>query len=162
MSDDVMRNHEAKAEIDTLAAAFLGLFSNRGGIRPNLARIHDLFVPQGMIIKNTGASPEIYSLQAFIEPRQVLLTDGTLTDFAESEEWERTLIFGNIAQRTSVYMKSGRLRGEWFSARGLKLTHVVHTPQGWRMSAVIWDDEREGLTLPDSFTDLVPVFPPTA
>lgn len=153
MSDETKRD---RAAIDALASAFLGLFSNRHGLRPELERIHDLFIPQGMIIKNTDRTPEIYTLASFIQPRQLILTDGTLTEFEESEEWARTILFGHIAQRTAIYRKSGRLRGEWFSARGLKLTHFIQTPQGWKMSAVIWDDEREGLALPSAASHPAP------
>jgi hypothetical protein len=30
-------------------------------------------------------------------------------------------------------------------------TQFVKTPAGWKMSAMAWDDERPGLTLPSGF-----------
>jgi hypothetical protein len=150
MIEDIPQDPEAKAAIDALATAFFALFSNKNGVRPDLTDLHKLFVPEGRIIKATGSSPEICTLQEFIEPRQAWLSGGILVDFEEWEESERTLIFGHIAHRISVYGKSGRLSGQWFSTRGLKSTQFIHTPQGWKMLSAVWDDEREGLSLPQA------------
>jgi ribosomal-protein-serine acetyltransferase len=137
----------AKAEIDRLVGSFFELFSNRDGIQPNLSAIFELFVPQGIITKTSGQEPEISSLQDFISPRQALLTDGTLTDFSETEVSHSTFIFGKIAHRASTYRKSGRFNGEWFSAQGMKSFQFIHTATGWRISSMAWDDERPGLML---------------
>ena len=137
----------AKAAIDLLTASFFGLFSNLGGVSPDLTRIFDLFVPQGLIAKCAGDDPEISTLQEFITPRQKLLTDGSLTDFSEVETSERTHIFGNMAQRLSIYQKSGKRDGVPFSARGVKSFQFLETSDGWRILSMTWDDERDGLSL---------------
>ncbi len=138
---------DAKAEIDRLAESFFGLFSNRDGVRPDLGRIFDLFIPNGLIAKCTGPDPEISTLHEFIAPRQELLTNGSLTDFSESETSEGTHIFGNTAQRVSTYQKSGCLNGVPFSTRGVKTFQFVRTRIGWRILSVSWDDERDGLAI---------------
>jgi len=137
---------DAKAEIDRLTDSFFALFSNRDGV-PKLDRIFDLFVPNGLIAKCTGSDPEISTLHDFIAPRQELLTNGSLTDFSESETSERTQIFGNIAQRLSMYQKSGCLDGVPFATRGVKTFQFLRTRIGWRILSVSWDDEREGLAI---------------
>ena len=134
--------------IDQLIAAFMGVFSNQGGARPRLELIRELFIEEGLIIKNSGPAPEVCGLEAFIRPRERILSDGTLTDFEEHEESARTLVFGNIAQRVAVYSKSGILSGQPFRTRGVKTTQLVRTPGGWRISALAWDDEREGFAVP--------------
>ncbi|MDH6463704.1 ribosomal-protein-serine acetyltransferase [Micromonospora sp. A200] len=133
---------DVKAELDQLMRAFLGAFTNTGGSRPNLGAIHEVFIPQGTIINNVGAVPVIYDLDAFIAPREKILTDGTLTEFSEWEIAERTEIFGSVAHRFSHYRKSGVLNGEWFEGSGHKTTQFVRTPDGWRMSSMAWDDVR--------------------
>jgi hypothetical protein len=139
---------DAKAEIDRLTDAFFELFSNRDGA-PDLERIFDLFVPNGLIAKCTGPDPEISTLHEFVAPRREMLTNGTLTEFSESETFERTQIFGNIAQRLSIYQKSGCLDGVLFTTRGVKTFQFVRTRVGWRIFSVTWDDEREGLFVED-------------
>ncbi len=139
---------EAKLVLDTLTHSFYDLFTNQGGAMPKLLNIYELFIPQGILIKNSGASPEIYSLSQFIEPRKKLLTDGTLVDFREEEAWEKTEIFGNVAHRFSIYHKFGVWSGKRFETRGIKTLQFIKTPENWKLSSVAWDDERDGFEIP--------------
>ena len=132
---------DVKAEIDGLMTTFLGAFANPGGTRPNVEAIYEVFVPEGMIITNVSGTPVIYDLRQFVEPREKILTDGTLTEFREWETSETTEIYGSIAHRFSEYCKSGYLNGEWFEGRGMKTTQFVKTLSGWKMSSLAWDDE---------------------
>jgi hypothetical protein len=134
--------------IDELVAAFFRLFDNRDGATPNLRGIFDLCIPEAVIAKCVPPAPEVMSLQSFIAPRQELLTNGTLTEFHEVETSSRTSIFGNVAQRACTYAKAGVLDGVPFETRGAKVFQFIKTPHGWRISAVSWDDEREGFTVP--------------
>ena len=145
-----------KAEIDALSAAFFKVFVTDTEKPVNLDKLYELFIPQGQIIKNVGspAVPEVCDLAQFIELRLKLLNDGSLQDFYEQELSARTEIFGNIAQRFCTYLKSGVLNGQSFQQKGMKTMQFVRTTQGWKLAAVAWDDEREGLSLADaqSFT----------
>ena len=129
-----------ETEIDRLMNDFFGLFNNKGGKAPNLERIFDLFIPQGVIVKNLDANPEILGLRDFIEPRKAILTDGTLREFEEWEEKAKTEILGNIAQRVCIYRKKGLLNEVPFETKGAKVAQFIRTPQGWRFTAVAWDD----------------------
>ena len=129
-----------QAELDRLMGVFFGAFTNTGDSRPDLAVIRDVFIPQGKIIANVGDEPLLHDLDAFIEPRQKMLTDGTLTEFSEWEVAARTEIFGSIAHRFSEYRKSGFQHGKWFEGSGHKTTQFVRTSSGWRMSSMAWDD----------------------
>ena len=132
---------DVKAELDGLMATFLGAFANPGGARPNVEAIYEMFIPEGMIINNDGATPVVYGLSQFVEPREKILTDGTLTEFREWETSETTEIYGSIAHRFSEYRKSGYLNGEWFEGGGVKTTQFVKTPSGWKFSSLSWNDE---------------------
>lgn len=137
-----------RAAIEDLVRRFFAAFTNEGGTVPDLDSLARLFIPAGVILKAVGQDPEVYSVRSFIEPRARLLTDGTLTNFREEETAARTDIVGNIAQRVSVYRKSGLMSGERFEGSGAKVIQFVRTTGGWRICAVAWDDEREGLTIP--------------
>lgn len=136
------QNSEAKKQIDQITTAFFRAFTNKGGRTPEVAVMHQLFIPEGRVISNTGAAPVIYNLQQFVEPREKLLTDGSLTDFEEEELSERTEIFGNIAHRFSLYRKTGVLDGKAFETKGMKAMQFLNTPEGWKLSFVAWDDEK--------------------
>ncbi|MFD9306771.1 GNAT family N-acetyltransferase [Streptomyces sp. NPDC060048] len=129
-----------KAEIDRLMGTFLGAFTNTGGRLPDLGAVREVFIARGTIIGNAGGEPVVYDLDSFVEPREKILTDGTLTEFSEWEVSERTEVFGTIAHRYSEYGKSGFLDGAWFEGSGRKTTQFVRTPAGWRMSSMAWED----------------------
>jgi len=137
-----------KAELDRLSEAFFRAVSFEPGGKPPFDDIHALFVPMGLLIKNSTATPEISSPAEFIAPRRAAVESGELTQFLELELWETTRVFGNVAHRFSAYAKSGVSKGTAFQARGMISTQFIRTPAGWRISAMAWDDERPGLTLP--------------
>lgn len=142
-----------RAAIDKLVRAFFGLFSNRAGARPALGRIHELFVPQGLLVKCSVDEPLVSTLGEFIAPREVILTNGTLTDFDEEETAASTIVIGDCAQRLSAYRKSGVLEGQPFSRQGIKTFQFIRTGTGWKILSVAWDDEREGFAPADVFLD---------
>lgn len=129
-----------RADIDALVQVFFSAFSNLDG-PANVRVVYDVCIPQAVITKAVGATPEMYTLAEFIEPRTKLLNGGGLTGFSERETGHDTYIFGKIAQRRSDYTKSGVLSGERFAANGHKVFQFVKTPAGWKISAVAWDDE---------------------
>ena len=149
-----MTNHKklpVKDELDRLAAGFFRAVSFESGEIPPYENIQALFVEAGLLIKNSGTTPEISTVRQFVAPRQALVASGELTRFRESELSETTEIFGNVAHRFSAYEKSGTLKGVPFQARGMISTQFVLTPAGWKMSAMAWDDERPGLSIPDRY-----------
>lgn len=127
--------------INQLTRAFFDVFTNKDQRKPDLDAISNLCLPEALIIKKSEAGEEIYNLQTFIEPRRKILSNGTLTDFEERENEETTIIVGGIAQRFSVYEKSGRSNGTYFKQRGNKFFQFVKRREGWKISAVIWEDE---------------------
>ena len=137
-----------KHELDALAAAFFEAVSFEPGGAPPYGNIHGLFIEAGLLIKNTASTPEISTVAGFIAPRQALVDGGALTRFREWELSEHTQVFGNIAHRYSAYGKAGTQAGKDFEARGVISTQFIKTPEGWKMSAMAWDDERPGLSLP--------------
>jgi len=149
MNHDTDPSHTAVSqELSTLSARFFRAVSFEPGEAPAYGDIHGLFIATGLLIKNTAATPEISSVAEFIAPRQALVDSGALTRFKEWELSEITQIFGNIAHRYSAYGKAGTQGGKAFEARGVISTQFIKTPEGWKMSAMAWDDERPGLSLP--------------
>jgi hypothetical protein len=141
-------NAATNAELERLSNEFFRAVSFELGESPPYNLIRDLFIERGLLIKNTGITPEISSIDQFIEPRQAMVDSGDLTRFNETELHKTTEIFGNVAHRFSAYAKSGILKGIPFEARGMISTQFVLTPNGWKMSSMAWDDERPGLSIP--------------
>jgi hypothetical protein len=134
--------------IDALTTELFRLFSPVPGATVSLQRLHDLFIPQGIIVRTCGPNAEVFSIAEFIAPRERLLNGGGLVHLREHEEWETTEIFGNVAQRFLAYRKTGVLHGERFDTRGMQTIQFVRKDGQWKMSAMAWDDERDGLVIP--------------
>ena len=146
--DNISLGNEADlAAIDAVIAAFFGAFTNKHG-PADLGRLRGLTIAQCVIVK--ASASEIYGLEDFIAPRAKLLNDGPLAEFEEVETSSSTDIFGNIAQRLSLYRKSGILSGNRFTATGVNQFLLVRMDAGWKIAAVTWDDEREGFVPPRS------------
>ena len=140
-----------KAELDRLTEGFFHAVSFEEGSFPHYESIYGLFIEAGLLIKNTASTPEISTVSQFIETRLAAVRSGELTRFNEAELCETTEIFGNVAHRFNSYSKSGTLRGVPFTARGMISAQFVQTPAGWRISAMAWDDERPGLSIPEHY-----------
>lgn len=140
-----------KAELDRLTADFFFAVSFEEGANPRYENINELFIESGLLVKNSGSEPEINTLQKFIEPRQAAVRVGELTRFHEMELCETTEIFGNVAHRFCSYAKSGTMNGVPFTARGMISTQFIKTTAGWKISAMAWDDERPGLSIPKGY-----------
>ena len=141
-----------KRAIGIIVRQFFDAFANVDRKEVDLSNLYALFVPGCVIVKTCGSSPIVYSLAEFITPRQKLLSDGELVNFSEAEVWEETLVFGSIAHRFCSYRKSGVLSGEPFEAMGMKSIQLIKTEDGWKISSVIWDDERDGVVIPQKYT----------
>jgi hypothetical protein len=127
--------------IDEITRRFFAAFANNGGHAANIDDLYRLLIPQAVIVCNTGRSPIVYDVASFVEPRRTLLANGTLCDFREWETSGHTDILGNIAQRAGSYAKSWTAEGRAFTQTGAKTLQFVRTPQGWRISAVAWNDD---------------------
>ncbi|MFC5001737.1 DUF4440 domain-containing protein [Dactylosporangium cerinum] len=124
--------------METLLHDFFRAVSFEPGGRPDYEAIRTLFIPEGLLVK----APEVATVDGFIAPRLALVESGALTQFHESERSGETQVFGNVAQRWSVYDKRGVQDGVAFAAAGRISTQFVRTPSGWLITSMAWDDER--------------------
>lgn len=136
-----------RAAIADLLRTFFAAFTSGPDSVARLDALREAFLAQAVITRTCGGEPTVYGVDSFIAPRQELLSGGALLDFREWELSGRTEVFGDIAQHFCGYAKEGAQDGRSFTARGMKTVQFVRTPAGWRISAVAWDDEREGLTI---------------
>lgn len=133
-------------ELADVITTFFAAFRSGGD---GLPALRDVFVPGAVIVKTCGGTPEVYDVDGFIAPRAALLQGDALQGFSEWPESGRLEVFGDIAQWFGSYRKGWQQDGTAVSGAGMKSVQCVRTAQGWRIAAVIWDDERAGLALED-------------
>jgi hypothetical protein len=144
--DDVHASPGATTDHEEVAGvvrAFFAAFTSGPDSPTRLAALRSLFLPEAVIVRTCGPEPAAYGVDAFIAPRAALLSGGSLVDFREWEEGGRIDLFGDVAHWFGTYAKEGVLDGEPFTGRGAKSVQLVRESDGWRISAVAWDDERD-------------------
>jgi hypothetical protein len=70
-------------------------------------------------------------------------------DFHEVEIGRRIDLFGNIAQAWSAYEARSAPGDAEPERRGINSIQLFKDPAGWRIVSMIWDNEREGVSLPE-------------
>ena len=151
-------DHEAIASI---VRTFFAAFTSGPECAARLDALRAVFISEAVIVRTGGGEPAVYGFDSFIAPRQALLSGGTLIDFSEWELRGRTEVFGDIAHHFGSYAKAGVQDGIPFAARGMKTLQLVRTSAGWRISAVAWDDERDGVEIgPDDWPAWLPTTGP--
>lgn len=140
-----------RVDLERLMSRFFHAVSFEEGEQPGYGQLHDLFIDGAKLIKSSSDIPEISTVDQFIRPRQEMVDAGQLTSFEEVEVAEITEIFGNVAHRFSIYEKRGTMSGDPIDGRGAISTQFVRTPHAWRMTSMVWDDERPGLVLPPRY-----------
>jgi hypothetical protein len=75
---------------------------------------------------------------------------GLLADmpFYEIETERRSVRFGNVAQAFSAYEARTAPEGGELIKRGMNLAQLYHDGRRWWLMHLLWDDEREGVTVP--------------
>lgn len=129
-----------EAQISAITRAFYAAFDNRDGKAPDVAELRALFLPDARVVRVTFDAVDSWTVEAFIAPREKMLTDGTLVDFHEWEIEGETTLFDNIAARRSRYRKAGTLHGAPHAGEGRKLIQFCRAGGRWRIAGVLWED----------------------
>jgi hypothetical protein len=145
----VTRDPQAdRADIDAVVATFFAAFACGPDLDARLDALRAAFLPRAVIVRTCGHEPLPYDVEAFLAPRRALLLGDVVQEFREWEVTGRTEVYGDVAQRWSSYAKTWLQDGEPRTGRGTKSIQLVRAAPGWRISAVAWDDAREGLPPP--------------
>ena len=114
--------------------------------------VKPLYHPDARVVR-TGINPDgstfarVMSIGDYIENVEALLKD---VQFSEVELSHEALIFGNVARLTSVYEFTWRSATEFRKGRGVNFFTLINDGERWRIMSVVWDNEREGVSLPEA------------
>lgn len=124
--------------------------SFKNGATPRYDSIKYFFIPQAQLINFIGDTAQILSIEQFVQAFKIYVDSSKIETFYEQELYGRTDQFGNIAQRISSY-KTYINSLDIVKERGVNSFQLIKTPAGWRVSGIIWDVEKTGLTIPDNY-----------
>jgi hypothetical protein len=130
----------AVSAIDRLIAAFYAVFDNRDGRSPNTSALFEMFTPRAVITRIGPDGVDEWDIEAFISPREKLLTGSSLSAFYEWEVEARTTALRDIASRYSRYQKDGVFNGVSCAGEGNMFFQLCRTAEAWRISSILWQD----------------------
>lgn len=70
--------------------------------------------------------------------------------FSEVEVSQDATVFGNVARVASIYEFEYRLPDEVRLGRGVNFFNFVNEGAGWKIMNIVWDNERDGVSLRDA------------
>lgn len=111
----------------------------------------EMYHPDARLVRtglnDDGSSfAKVMSVEDFIENVDDMLADA---EFSETEIKHEARIFGNVAQVASFYEKSLKTPTEETHGRGVNFFNFIYDGSRWLIMSIIWDNEREGLSLLD-------------
>lgn len=105
------------------------------------------FIPQATLINYIGDTAQILSISDFVKAYKNYIKTTNIQSFREQEIFGKTDQYGNIAQRISSY-KSYVNSPDFVKERGVNSFQLIKTPQGWKVSSIIWQVEKTGHDIP--------------
>ena len=130
-----------QAGITSVVEKFFSAFVSGPDAATHVGVLREVLLPEAIVVSTVGVAPVTYTVDSFIRPRVELLTNDGLEDFREWPVTIRIDVFGDIAHAWCTYEKSWRQHNASHRSGGTKTIQLVRTDEGWRISAVAWDDE---------------------
>jgi hypothetical protein len=143
-------------------SALYGVISGPAGQPRNWDRFRSLFLPDGRMGVIRAATSATADKPAFAGD-VVLFTPDTYVQrdtpfFAKNGFYERSIAnrveeFGNLATVWSTYESRHEAADAQPFARGINALQLVHAQGRYWIANITWDDEREGLKLPQKYLE---------
>jgi hypothetical protein len=114
---------------------------------PAYDSIKNYFIPEAQLINFRTDRAEVTTLPQFVDLYRQFLQTNKVTLFYEEEIAGRNEQFGNIAHRISSYKTFVNQMDSAFE-RGVNSFQLIKTPNGWKVSSIIWDVEKPQLPIP--------------
>jgi len=124
--------------------------SFKKGEQVNYDDVKNYFMPQAQMFNFRNDTLEIFTINQFVDLFRNFIESNSITSFYEEEIRGTTDQFGRVAQRISTY-RTYINSMDSITERGVNSFQLVKTPQGWKVSSIIWDVESPGLKIPDYY-----------
>ncbi|RPD43476.1 hypothetical protein [Paracnuella aquatica] len=149
-------SHAPEDEAITKAVAdTYKIISFKEGAQVNYEHIKNYFVPQAQLLNFRNDTLETMTIDQFVTVYKNLVETNGITSFHEEEIKGTTDQFGRVAQRMSSY-KTYINNMDSAAERGVNSFQLIKTPQGWKVSSIIWDVESDKLKMPDYYLNSDP------
>jgi len=146
------------SSVDAILAAMYQSVSHGPEDEPNWKRMHEIFLPVGVLIppkRADAAEHSVLDVDAFQERVRKGMAAakerGDSTAFFESEIARRADCFGNVCQIFSTYEGRHAPGDEKPFVRGINSIQLVKDGKRWWIASVAWDTERPDNKIPEEY-----------
>ena len=137
-------------EIDHLTERFYESVCYSTEHYPNVDQLQELFYGSGHMINNNLEEPVVFTVQTFAHAIMAQIETGDAGYFVQQEISDKTEIFGNMAQRISVFEYSFvKDTPDW--KKGLSFIQYICTNNRWLITSIIWSFEKGDLIIPEKY-----------
>jgi len=143
-----MTEIKADSEFQTITRRLYELVSAPPGER-HWESVRDLYHPRATMVR-TGMDEEgqpFVLAMTFDEYVSNVTKQLDSIEFSESEIRQDVTVFGNVACLVSVYEYRFRSSDMTRHGRGVNFFNLVNEGHGWKIMNIVWDNEREGVSL---------------
>lgn len=138
-------------QIDKLTESFYECVSFNEEHYPKFDELQALFYGAGKLINNNYDPPLDFTVQSYIQAVMHQIEEGNATFYAQQEIGDTTEVFGNIAQRISVFEYSFTAETTQPWKRGVNYIQYIFAGEKWQIVSMVWNDEQPGLPIPKTY-----------
>ena len=139
-------SHPGKEEIklvnDTIDKLFAAI-SFENGMKPNMYKIKDLFIENGLMINYNEENPQTFQVEDFINHFNSLFEEKIITSLEDKEVHHKTKVYDRIAHRYSFYEARVSPEEEPFAV-GINSIQLIKVGNEWKISSMAWNDDVRG------------------
>ncbi len=134
---------EEVKHLNELTESLFKAISFNEGSQPNIEKIKDLFIENGLLINCNDDAPQALLVGQFIAHFQLLHRQGHISSLHETEVHHKTKIYDHIAHRYSFYEARSNSDMEPFAV-GINTLQFVKVGQEWKITSMAWNDDNRG------------------
>ncbi len=139
-------SHPGKTEIlevdDTIKSLFEAMSIEKGSL-PDLGKIKELFLKEGLLINYNEETHQVFTIQEFIDHFEHRHEPGVDKGLIYREVHHKTKIYDRIAHRYSFYEVRANPKEEP-TAVGINSIQLIKAGKDWKVSSMAWNDDVRG------------------
>lgn len=118
---------------------------------PNIDQLQELFYGDGKLVNGNFDNPLEFTVQSYMQAIMHQIEEGNTEFYSIQEIADVTEVFGNTAHRVSVYEHASKANSQQPWKRGVNYIQFIFNEGSWQIVSMLWNDEKEGLKIPDEY-----------
>ncbi len=145
-------NELDRDEIGKVVDQFYTIVSFKNGEWKNAEDLKELFFADSRLVANFGDVPQVWTIDEYIASVRGKITRLGINEIEEKEIYEKTDLFGKVAQRLSTYqIRSLMTNGKEAFRTGINLIQLIKVNGLWKINSISWDRESDQLKIPSQY-----------